>query len=422
MIPGRTAARLALSLLAAASVRPAAAQGDFFLKDGDRVVFYGDSITDQRLYTTFAETFVVTRYPKRNITFVHSGWGGDRVTGGGGGNVDLRLQRDVIAYKPTVVTVMLGMNDGSYRAFDDKIFSTYAKGYEHIVETLKTALPGVRMTLIQPSPYDDVTREPTFTGGYNAVLLRYSDYLKDLAQKQHLSTADLNNPVVAALRTAKEKSATAAAQIIPDRVHPGAGGHLLMAAALVKAWGATPLVSSVEMDGTSGRVTSAKNTAVSDLKKEADGRLTWTQTDEALPFPVDLKDRVLVFSMESSDFVQTLNQQTLKASGLSAAKYALVIDDQKVGVFTKEELAAGVNLAAMTTPMSQQAAAVHSLTKAHTDLHNYRWRSIEVPFGKAPNVGKALAGLDALEGDLIAQQRAAAQPKPHRFELTPQAG
>ena len=45
---------------------------DFALKDGDRVVFYGDSITDQRLYTTFAETYVVTRFPKLNVSFVHS--------------------------------------------------------------------------------------------------------------------------------------------------------------------------------------------------------------------------------------------------------------------------------------------------------------------------------------------------------------
>ena len=60
---------------------------DFHLKDGDRVVFFGDSITDQRLYTTFTETFAVTRFPKRNITFIHSGWGGDRVTGGAGGGI-----------------------------------------------------------------------------------------------------------------------------------------------------------------------------------------------------------------------------------------------------------------------------------------------------------------------------------------------
>src|SRR5437016_13993223 len=118
------------------------AQGGFYLHDGDRVVFYGDSITDQRLYTVFTETYVITRFPKKNISFVHSGWGGDRVTGGGGGPIDLRLKRDVVAYKPTVMTIMLGMNDGSYRAFDQKIFDTYAKGYQHIIDSVKEALPG----------------------------------------------------------------------------------------------------------------------------------------------------------------------------------------------------------------------------------------------------------------------------------------
>src|SRR5437764_6959041 len=83
----------------------------FALKNGDRVVFYGDSITDQRLYTTFTESFVVTRFPSLEVTFIHSGWGGDRVTGGGGGAIDTRLPRDVFAYKPTVMPIMLGMND-----------------------------------------------------------------------------------------------------------------------------------------------------------------------------------------------------------------------------------------------------------------------------------------------------------------------
>src|SRR3979490_3119479 len=110
----RTLCLLSLFMALAAA---AFAQGDFYLKPGDRVVFYGDSITDQRLYTTFAETYAVTRFPNLDVKFVHSGWGGDRVTGGGGGTIDVRLQRDVYPYKPTVMTIMLGMNDGRYKAF-----------------------------------------------------------------------------------------------------------------------------------------------------------------------------------------------------------------------------------------------------------------------------------------------------------------
>jgi hypothetical protein len=53
----RSARRIALVLTVALVLAVAAkAQTPFQLKDGDRVVFCGDSITDQRLYTTFTET------------------------------------------------------------------------------------------------------------------------------------------------------------------------------------------------------------------------------------------------------------------------------------------------------------------------------------------------------------------------------
>jgi lysophospholipase L1-like esterase len=65
--------------------------------------------------------------------------------------IDTRLRRDVFAYKPTVMTIMLGMNDGSYKAFDEKIFDTYAKGYQRIIDSVKKELPGIRITVIQPS-------------------------------------------------------------------------------------------------------------------------------------------------------------------------------------------------------------------------------------------------------------------------------
>lgn len=306
----------------------AIAECKFALKDGDRVVFYGDSITDQRLYTTFAETFAVTRFPRSNVTFVHSGWGGDRVTGGGGGPIDLRLDRDVVAYKPTVVTIMLGMNDASYQPFRDPVFNTYAEGYKHIVEKLKADVPGVRLTLIKPSPYDDITRKPKFEDGYNSVLIRYGDFVRELAQKSSVDFADLNTLVSDATRKAFESDPELAVKLNPDRVHPGPGGQLLMAYALLKAWNAPSTVSYVAIDARGGgeppTTTSTECAAVTELA--GDGSVRWTQLDEALPFPIDLKDAPTELAVRSSDIVAGLDRQVVKVVGLPAEGYTLAID------------------------------------------------------------------------------------------------
>jgi len=409
---------LALGTLASAQEKP------FFLKDGDRVVFYGDSITDQRLYTTFAETYVVTRFPKLKVDFVHSGWGGDRVSGGGGGPIDLRLERDVIAYKPTVMTIMLGMNDGSYRAFDPAIFDQFRTGYEHILESVKKELPHLRLTLIEPSPFDDVTQAPRFEGGYNNVLVRYGQFVKELAEREHAQVADLNTAVVAALEKAKASDAELAKKIIPDRVHPGPAGHLLMAGELVKAWNAPSLVTDVEIDAADKKIVGAKGSQLSDLK--AADALSWTQLDKALPMPVEMKDAVVALAINSSDFVQSLNQERLKVTGLSATKYKLAIDGAEVGEFSKEQLADGINLATLVTPMLKQALEVHRLTLQHNNVHFTRWRQIQVPLAsyKSESMQAAtknlMAALDEEEGVLVKQQRAAAQPLERHYELTPQ--
>ncbi|MBN1508706.1 MAG: SGNH/GDSL hydrolase family protein [Sedimentisphaerales bacterium] len=395
------------------------AQGSFYLKDGDRVVFYGDSITEQRLYTTYVETYVVTRLPELEVSFVHSGVGGDRVTGGWAGPIDLRLARDVFAYKPTVLTIMLGMNDGSYRAFDDGIFNTYSSGYQHMLDSIQSTLPGIRITLIQPSPYDDVTRPPNFEGGYNAVLVRYGRYVEELARRQKCDVADLNASVVAALEKAKAADAETAKKIIGDRVHPGPSGHLLMAEALLKAWNAPAIVTAVEIDVTKGQTLRVENATVSDLK--ASNGLTWTQSDKALPMPLDLKDPAMKLVVRSSDFLQALNWQPLKVTGLNGRKYVLKIDGDPIGAFTAGQLAEGVNLAEFPTPMVRQAQTVHDLTIKHNNIHAARWRELQVFLAQLslPHVPQAIEALDAVEADMVAQQRLAAQPRSHSYELLP---
>lgn len=407
--------------LVAASLFLAAAFGQdaFQLKDGDRVVFFGDSITDQRLYTTFTETYAVTRFPQRKIAFFHSGWGGDRVTGGAGGGIQIRLTRDVIAYRPNVVTIMLGMNDGRYRKFDQQIFDIYSGGYKQIVARLKKEVPGVRITAIQPSPYDDVTRNPTFEGGYNAVLLRYSDFIQELGRGESLTVADLNRPVTAMLQNAKAANNETAQKIIPDRVHPGAAGHLIMAESLLKAWNAPAIVTSVELDAAARKAVKTGNTSVSDL--QFGKSIAWTQLDSALPMAIDTADPVMALTVNSSDFMEALNQQPLKVTGLAAGKYTLRIDGEEVGTFSAAELAGGVNLAKYRTPMWGQAAQVHALTLKHNNIHFARWRSLQVPLemDKLRGTVPGMDALDGLETEIVERQRAMAQPVAHKFELAP---
>jgi lysophospholipase L1-like esterase len=406
------------NLLVFAAAAASLAAQDFALRDGDRVVFYGDSITDQRLYTTFAESYVVTRFPKLNVSFVHSGWGGDRVTGGAGGPIDVRLWRDVLPYNPTVMTIMLGMNDGRYRAYDQAVFDEFAAGFKHIIDVAKRQMPGLRITAIIPSPYDDVTRAPAFEGGYNAVLVRYGDFLRQLAKEQNLSIADLNTDVVEALRKANTADATSAAKLLPDRVHPGAAVHLLMAEALLKSWNAPALVSDVELDAARKEAVHQRNAHVSAVTAANKG-LSWTQVDDALPMPVDTRDALVALAVRSSDVTEALNQQPLKVRGLAAGHYTLRIDGETAGSFTAEQLSGGVNLAMLPTPMARQAMQVHALTLRHNSLHATRWRQVQVPMEKdtAPHLLKALDALDELEADVIREQRAAAQPVTHHFEL-----
>src|ERR1700677_4855685 len=128
--------RLWIAVLAMLATSVARIHGqDLGLHENDRVVFYGDSITAQRLYTRFVEDFVLTRYPALHISFWNAGVPGDNVYGGYTGDVSTRLKRDLFPHQPTVVTVMLGMNDGYYMAFNPKYFDIYKEGYHRLLDS-----------------------------------------------------------------------------------------------------------------------------------------------------------------------------------------------------------------------------------------------------------------------------------------------
>ncbi|MHC5074564.1 MAG: GDSL-type esterase/lipase family protein, partial [Planctomycetota bacterium] len=94
--------------------------GPVELEDGDSFVFIGDSITHQCLYTQYVEDYYYTRYPAKRIHFRNAGISGDMAR-----DVLDRFDEDIAKFKPKYATILIGMNDGEYTPFEDRIFNTY---------------------------------------------------------------------------------------------------------------------------------------------------------------------------------------------------------------------------------------------------------------------------------------------------------
>ena len=417
---------LAAVLCTAASAQPQ--QNNFYLHDGDQVLFYGDSITDQRNYTMMIETYVITRYPALKVRFTNSGWGGDRVSGGGGGDIDLRLSRDVIPYKPSVITIMLGMNDGGYKAATEASDEAYFDGYRHIHQTLQKDAPQARITAIEPSPYDDVTRLPGFPvqGGiaYNDVMVSYGKWVANFARENRLTLADANTDFVHMLERANASDPAIAKEILSDHIHPSFGGALMIGEAVLKAWNARSVVASVAVyvDGSKARIEHTEHTSVQALTS-TNGGVRWQQTDDALPLPFVQWQGMwgagptVGLVIKNSDLADALNQEPLRVTGLPTGVYSVRVDGNSIGTFTSDQLHTGINLALLKTPMTDQAMSVYLLTQQHGDIHYDRWRHVQVPFGSAPTAAGAITSLDELEKTVVEQQYAAAVPKQHLFEV-----
>jgi len=173
-------------VLALATSAIAAHDQQFALKDGDTVVFYGDSITAQRLYTRYVEDFVLTRYPALHIRFVNAGVPGDTVQGGYTGTMAERVQRDVAPFQPAMITVMLGMNDGGWGQGSPQIDAAFQKGYRALLDALHKAAPGAAFTLICPTPYDEITHGTEFPG-YSRVIDKFADEVSGMGAELQAS-------------------------------------------------------------------------------------------------------------------------------------------------------------------------------------------------------------------------------------------
>ena len=395
---------LRLTLLSAFLLAPltsarAADPGAFFLRDGDTVVFYGDSITEQQHYGRDIETYVLTRYPNLHVRFINSGWTSDVVSGGKGGPAETRIKRDVLPYHPTVVTILLGMNDGEYTHFKQSNYDAYSAGLTVLVDRLTKELPGVRLTLLSPTFYDENAPGSRHFHGYNDVLLKFRDFVKTLGGRRDILAVDLNAPLAEATRLGRAHDPRFT--LVPDGIHPNEAGQAIMAAAILKAWRASAGPTEVTLDPSS--------------PTPATTPLPWPLPDKAAP------------SFTVSPLPGALDLFRLRAADLKPGTYDLLVDGKPVKTVTKQDLQAGVDLTRLPAlPQNKQAARVRDLVQSRLDAWRYLWNTGPNAIahkGDAPSPSEvaALTAIDQWLDDRRDRAREAAQPQTHTFSLRPAA-
>jgi lysophospholipase L1-like esterase len=385
---------------------------DFFFRPRDRVLFLGDSITEQYQYSTDIELYLTTRFPGADFFFLNAGIGGDTANGGAG-----RFQGHVLDEKPTAVTINFGMNDGGYGKFDEGRNKQFVEKTAAMLKMAKAA--GVRVALISPNAVD--RRLKSNGAEYLETQKQFYAPLKGIAEQFGVPFADQYAITRAASeRMENDDPKAATAKPYPDGFHTASPGGLLMAWAILTELGAPALVSDVTIDAKAGTV-AAKQCAVEKVVATAT-EVSFTRADEALPLPVQ-KDWLPMLPYTNG--LKDLNWYGLTVKGLTAGDYAVKIDGVEVGRYTAAQLADGVNLGTATAgPVWEQGSKVFRAINDKNKIVHGRFRGVVMP--PVPDYLKDVAAeRKPAELKKRMDQIAAAQaevnrmvrPTPHRFEV-----
>jgi lysophospholipase L1-like esterase len=433
-----------LAVVLISTPAPADEPAAFPLKDGDIWVMAGDSITAQHLHSNYFEAFCYARYPKLKFAFRNSGVGGHTIP-----STLARFEYDIAAWKPTVVSVELGMNDSGGTPTDK-----FVSNMETMLKRIRDIQ--ARPVILSASPVNDGTTAAK-NQGRNVRLAEYATALKELCAKEKIPYADQfhalhdiwgkNKPreqlanSLTSLRglaaddsvagvehlreflAAQEKSPLRAVSLQGDAVHPGPPGQLMMAAALLKALGADTEVSSATIDVAASKA-DAKGCTVTDITT-AKGALTFDRLDDRLPFPIPDDARgVLAIAPE----IKALSKYTMAVTHLIDGDYTLKIDGVACGQWSREQLAAGIDLTSLSgdnakspNPITAQGRAILAAVVAKEGLVS-QWRTLSQRAhakGADAKLKDDLAALTPKVEDADAKIRDAARPKKRHFEITP---
>ena len=398
---------------------------EFFLKGGERIVFYGDSITQNGGYIEYVETFLLTRFPSEKFEVINRGISSETLSGTS--EIDhnpprpdahKRFSRDITPLKPDVLVSCFGMNDGNYHPFSEKLFAKYKAGVERLI---KRAAEEAKATavIMTPPPFDPYRKKISDSDavhwgykysyiGYDDVLERYSRWLLGF-RENGMIVADVHSAMNKHLARRREKKVSF--YLSGDGVHPNPTGHWLMAQTLLLAWNAPSQAGSLEIDTGGKKIARGDVTSLS----VRDGIIEFTWRT-GLPMPIDAQWDAE--SIELEEVGKRLNKHQIKMTSLRAGRYQLYANGQLIGEVGREQLAEGLDLLGQAKfPTVMQSQEVLKLVQQRQRLLYKTWRqSIKSSDEELPaKVAEQAAELDA-------KARQLCQPKLIAIRLVPAPG
>ena len=172
--------------------------GSWSLRDGDRVVFLGDTFVEREGDRGFIETALVAAHPEASLTFRNLGWSGDTVWAESRGVFDMpakgyeRMLALVRELKPTIVFVAYGRNESYQDHGEAWRLIGFRNQLEKLCDDLRTAAGAeakpadVRLVLVTPHRFE--TADAT---ARNATLAIYSQAIRDVATAKQAGLVDL---------------------------------------------------------------------------------------------------------------------------------------------------------------------------------------------------------------------------------------
>ena len=369
----------------------AAAQQVEPFRDGDRVVFIGDSITDGGHYHSYIYLFYATRFPYMNLSVYNAGIGGDTAP-----MMYDRLDGDVFAKNPTYLTLMFGMNDTGYLEYKEegadeygeKRFNECMEAFGKIESRFKS-LKDTRIAMIGCTPYDNTTETKGLFGplpGKNEVIQRINGKQRESALENGWGYVDFNAPLVeVSLRQQEADPEFTFSR--GDRVHPDNASDMMMAYFFLKAQGFEgSCVADVEIDARKLSAVKADNCEVSDIKGDKK-QISFDYLAYSLPCPLDTvahcEGKAQSKAAEMVPFVEDMNREILCVKNLPKGDWKLRIDGEEIGVWSASELSEGINLALETwTPQYRQALEVMYLNEFRWEIEQnfreYAWMQYDI--------------------------------------------